>query len=122
LEVSEPTTENNDIYVIVKFTVRNTGNTPGSEIAQIYISWPSSSALTHPPLTLKAFSKVFLEVGATRSVEVHLDKYAVSSWHEDLERWVVEKGSYVISIGPSSQVLPLTARMTVWTGFEWTGL
>jgi beta-glucosidase len=122
LKVSEPTAEDNDISVVAKFTVRNTGNMPGSEIAQLYISWPSTSTLTHPLLTLKGFSKVFLEAGESRTVELHLDKYAVSSWHEGLKQWVVEKGSYTVSVGPSSQVLPLTATMKVGTGFEWAGL
>jgi beta-glucosidase len=65
---------------------------------------------------------MFLETGASRSVELPLDKYAVSSWSESLEKWVVEKGSYTISVGTSSQELPLTAKMTIRSGFEWTGL
>ncbi|KAH9994097.1 glycoside hydrolase family 3 protein [Russula compacta] len=122
LEVSEKCTGDNDIAVTATFTVTNTGDVAGSEIAQLYISWPSSSALTHPPFTLKAFSKIFLEAGASQLVELWLDKYAVSSWIESLNRWVVEDGSYTISVGPSSQVLPLTATMTVGSSFEWTGL
>ena len=122
LEVSKPSIRDNDIHVTVTFTVKNTGNIAGSEIAQLYISWPSHSALSHPPFTLKAFSKIFLEAGASRSVELPLDKYAVSSWSESSEKWVVEKGSYTISVGTSSQELPLTAKMTVRSGFEWTGL
>jgi beta-glucosidase len=122
LEVSEPSIRENDICVTVTFTVKNTGNIAGSEIAQLYISWPSHSALSHPPLTLKAFSKLFLEAGASRSVELPLDKYAVSSWSESSEKWVVENGSYTISVGTSSQELPLTAKMTVRSGFEWAGL
>ena len=122
LTVSEPSTRENDIAVTVKFTVRNTGNIAGSEIAQLYISWPSHSTLTHPPLTLKAFSKIALGAGKSGPVELRLDKYAVSSWIESSDRWVVESGSYTISVGPSSQELPLTATMTIGSGFEWTGL
>ncbi|KAH9994133.1 beta-glucosidase [Russula compacta] len=122
LEVSETSTRDNDIAVTVTFTVMNTGDIAGSEIVQLYISWPSPSALTHPPLTLKAFSKIFLEAGASQLVELCLDKYAVSSWIESSKMWVVEDGSYTISVGPSSQDLPLTATMTVGSSFEWTGL
>jgi beta-glucosidase len=120
--VSEPSKSEDDIAITVKFTVENTGNTAGSEIAQLYISWPSHSALTHPPLTLKAFSKIFLEAGGSRPLELRLDKYAISSWVESSERWVAESGSYMLSVGPSSQELPLTATMTIGSGFEWTGL
>jgi beta-glucosidase len=120
--VSEPSTSENDIAVTAKFTVKNIGNIAGFEIAQLYISWPSHSALTHPPLTLKEFSKIFLEAGESGLVELRLDKYAVSSWVESSERWVVESGNYTIFVGPSSQDLPLSATMTVGSGFGWTGL
>ncbi|KAI0265209.1 beta-glucosidase [Gloeopeniophorella convolvens] len=122
LEVSKPIFVDDDIDVTVIFTVKNTGSIAGSEVAQLYIAWPSSSALTHPPLTLKAFSKVSLDAGASQLVELHLDKYAVSSWYESLGRWAVETGSYKVSVGPSSQVLPQTATLAVEKGFEWNGL
>jgi beta-glucosidase len=102
-----------------RFMVRNTGSIAGSEIAQLYISWPSHSALSHPPFTLKAFSKILSEAGASRSVEL---RFAVSSWSENSEKWVVENGSYTICIGTSSQDLPLNATMTIRLGFEWIGL
>ena len=39
-------------------TVRNTGSVAGSDIVQLYVSLPSTSELTHPPLMLKKFAKV----------------------------------------------------------------
>ncbi len=57
-----------------------------------------------------------------RHVEMHLSKYAVSSWSESSEKWVVENGSYTIFVGTSSQELPLSATTTIRSGFEWTGL
>jgi beta-glucosidase len=71
---------------------------------------------------LKAFSKIYLEAGESAPVELRLDKYAVSSWRESSDRWVVESGSYTISVGPSSQELPLTATVMIGSHFEWTGL
>ncbi|KAI9513213.1 beta-glucosidase [Russula earlei] len=122
LKVSEPSTSKDDIAVATSFTVKNTGNIAGSDTAQLYISWPSPSALTHPPLTLKAFAKVSLAAGASELVTLQLDKYAVSSWNESSEKWIVESGTYKISVGPSSQSLPLLATMTVPSSFEWSGL
>jgi len=72
--------------------------------------------VSYPPLTLKAFSNIFFEARASRSVELRLDKYAVSSWSENSEKWVVENGS-----GTNSQELPSTVTMTIRLGFEWTG-
>lgn len=122
LEVSEPSPKENDIEFTAKFTVKNTGNIAGSEIAQLYISWPSDSALSQPPLRLESFMKLRLEAGEVRSAQMHLTKYAVSSWSESSEKWVVENGSYTVFVGTSSQELPLSATMTIRSGFEWTGL
>jgi beta-glucosidase len=122
LEVSEPSSRENDIEITARFTVKNTGNIAGSEITQLYISWPSDSALSHPPLRLKAFTKLRLEAGQACSAQMSLTKYAVSSWSESSEKWVVENGSYTIFVGTSSQELPLSATMTIRSGFEWTGL
>ncbi len=122
LEVSEPSTRENDIDITVEFTVKNTGSITGSEIAQLYISWPSDSALSHPPLGLKSFVKVHLDAGQVCIAQMRLTKYAVSSWSESSEKWVVENGTYTIFVGASSQELPLTATITIRSGFEWTGL
>jgi beta-glucosidase len=120
--VSEPSPRENDVEITAKFTVKNTGNVAGSEITQLYISWPSDSVLSHPPLSLKSFMKLRLEAGQVYFAQMHLTKYAVSSWSESSEKWVVENGSYAIHVGTSSQELPLSACMTIRSGFEWTGL
>lgn len=54
--------------------------------------------------------------------QMHLTKYAVSSWSEGSEKWVVENGNYTVFVGTSSQELPLSATMTIRSGFEWAGL
>ena len=100
----------------------NTGNIAGSEITQLYISWPSDSTLSHPPLRLQSFRKICLEAGQERVAQMHLTKYAVSSWSESSAKWVVENGSYTIFVGSSSQELPLSATMIIRSGFEWSGL
>ena len=66
--------------------------------------------------------KLRLEAGQVCSAQMHLTKYAVSSWSESSEKWVVENGSYTIFVGTSSQELPLKATLTIGSGFEWTGL
>ena len=122
LEVPEPRPRENEIEITAEFTVKNTGSVAGSEIAQLYISWPSDSSASHPPLRLKSFTKLRLEAGQVCFAQMHMTKYAVSSWNESSERWVVENGSYTVFVGSSSQELPLSATMTIKSGFEWTGL
>jgi len=111
------------IQVSAKLT--NTGAVVGSETAQLYISFPATSELTHPSLILKAFKKERdMQPGETRTVVFDLDKYAVSYWEERFDSWVVESGEYKVHVGPGSEELPLAGsfRIERREGFEWNGL
>jgi beta-glucosidase len=106
-------------------SLTNTGSVAGTEVVQLYVTLPpgSDTELTHPPLQLKSFTKVHdLQPGETRTVELGLDKYAVSYWEERIARWVVESGEYVIRVGPSSEVFRVSTTLTLEKGFEWSGL
>lgn len=103
--------------------VRNTGSLPGSEVVQLYVTLPKTSHLTHPPLQLKAFTKVRdLAPGVSQKVDLTLNKYATSYWDENLDRWIVERGEYAVGVGTSSDKLDLKASFFVEKGFEWNGL
>ncbi|EIM87989.1 beta-glucosidase [Stereum hirsutum FP-91666 SS1] len=118
-----PSSSSPDIKTPISFTLTNTGSLPGSEATQLYISFPSTSDLTHPPLQLRAFKKVHnLGPGESKVVELELDKYAVSYWNERLERWTVEKGKFEVWVGASSANLGLEGVLEVEKAFEWNGL
>ena len=105
--------------------VKNTGAVAGSDVVQLYVTLPTTSELTHPPLMLKAFVKVRdLAPGKSQVVSLHLDKYAVSYWEERIGRWVVERGDYLVRIGRSSapEDLTLSTTFSLEKGFEWNGL
>ena len=92
---------------------------------QLYVSYPTTSDLTHPPRLLKSFAKVRgVEPGETRQVNLKLDKYAVSYWEERIGSWAVESGDYKVYVGPSSDILPLSGSISVSRSesFEWNGL
>jgi beta-glucosidase len=100
----------------------NTGSRPGAGVAQVYITYPDSG-VTHPPLQLKAFSKANnLAPGESRRVDMDLDKYAVSYWHESGGRWQAQQGVYRVRAGGSSENLPLEGTFELQKGFTWTGL
>lgn len=123
LEIAQPSFSEKDLSLTASLTVVNTGNVAGSEIVQLYISMPTTSELSHPPLMLKTFAKVnMLQPGKSEKVELRLDKYAVSYWEERIARWTVEKGEYGIRIGSSSERLLLDGKFTLTQGFEWNGL
>jgi beta-glucosidase len=123
LELSKPVVSNGDLSLTASVVITNSGSLPGSEVVQLYITMPTTSDLSHPPLMLKSFAKVNgLEPGKSEKVELRLDKYAVSYWDERIARWIVEKGVYAVRAGPSSDRLLLEGMFKLTEGFEWNGL
>ena len=121
--VSKPVVSDGDVSLIASVTITNSGSLAGSEVVQLYIAMPTTSELSHPPLMLKAFAKVYdLEPGKSENVELRLDKYAVSYWEERISKWVVEKGLYGVKVGPSSDQLLLANTFQIIEGFEWNGV
>lgn len=106
----------------VSLQITNTGAVAGSEVAQVYVTLPATSELTHPPLQLKGFAKVNIEPGKSEVVQIQLDKYAVSYWDDRFSTWAVEKGEYLVRAGPSSDKLSLEATFVIEKGFEWQGI
>ncbi len=125
LSVSEPKVANGDVGITVSVKVTNTGSVAGTEVVQAYVSHPTTSEVTHPPLALKAFGKVpDLAPGKSETVTLSLDKYAVSFWEERISRWVVEEGVYRVRVGRSSapEALTLSGEFKIGKRFEWNGL
>ena len=56
---------------LVSFTVTNTGALAGTEIVQLYLSYPSAAG--EPKRVLRGFEEVPLEVGASATVTITLD-------------------------------------------------
>ena len=56
----------------VTFTVKNTGNRAGAEIAQVYAALPASAG--EPPKRLVGWSKVKLNPGESKDVTVDVDQ------------------------------------------------
>ncbi|KAF8577032.1 glycoside hydrolase family 3 protein [Ramaria rubella] len=123
LFLSKPSGVGASFTVTITAEVTNTGPVAGSEVVQLYTSFPSTSELTHPPRSLKAFAKVRLEPGQSKTVQFVLDKYAVSYWEERIQCWLAEAGVYTVHVGTSSEdVNTRAATFVVHKDFEWSGL
>lgn len=96
--------------VEVSFTIRNTGKMEASEVAQIYVT-DNECSQPRPLKELKGFEKVKLQPGKSQRVNVVLDKDAFSFYNPDLRDFVVEPGSFTISVGNSSDNLPLSGMI-----------
>jgi beta-glucosidase len=96
----------------ISFKVRNTGKRAGQEVIQVYVHDVQSN-LRRPEKELKAFRKISLDAGETKTVSIHLDKEAF--WYYDPAKngWIVEPGEFEIMIGASSRDLRLRAKATL---------
>ena len=96
----------------VSFTLTNTGERAGSEIAQLYVACPGSR-LFRPRRELKGFSKVFLQPGESRACVIPLDDKAFRYFHVGNHRWEVEGGTYTLEVGASAEDIRLSACLEV---------
>lgn len=98
--------------VSVSFDVTNTGSVAGAEVAQLYVSDPSTKVV-RPERELKGFEKVRLAPGETKHVTLNLDARAFSYWSEAKHAWAIDPGKFVILVGDSSENTPLHADVTL---------
>ncbi len=92
--------------VLVTVRVRNNGCRAGKEIVQLYVS-ASRSSVERPEKELKAFAKVMLEAGESKTVTLELDRRSFSFWDTESHNWKMGKGEFVLRAGGSSADLPL---------------
>lgn len=87
----------------VSFTVTNSGNTEGKEVAQIYVSAPHQK-MKKPIQELKAFAKTeLLQSGKSQTFSVTIPYYDLSSFDSVTSSWKLETGNYELRVGNSSQ-------------------
>jgi beta-glucosidase len=91
--------------VSVNFTLRNTGNRAGAEIAEVYASLPPSAA--EPPRRLIGWQKVQLNPGEGKQVSLKIQTQYLSIFDVDKDAWRLEPGDYAFFVGGSSENLPL---------------
>ncbi|MFU8853585.1 glycoside hydrolase family 3 protein [Micromonospora sp. SL1-18] len=109
LAVSPRLTPNGQVNVAVNVT--NTGSRTGSEVAQVYLSFPPQAG--EPPIQLKGFQKVTLRPGQTKHLTFHLNQRAFSIWNTKAAAWTTVDGTYTVRVGNSSGNLPLQAPVRV---------
>ena len=99
-----------DSEIAVQFAIRNKGQRAGSEVAQVYIRDPQSSAAIK---SLRAFAKTTLKPGESKLVNLKLGRRDFSFYDRVHGRWTVRGGSYEILVGGSSALLPLRTTINL---------
>jgi len=88
--------------VEVSVRVTNLGDRAGAEVVQVYVHDPEA-AVQRPVRELRAFSRLVLEPGESRTASFTLTARDLAYWHPGLRRWVVEGGTFVVEVGASSR-------------------
>lgn len=96
----------------VSFTVKNTGDVSGYEIAQLYVS-DKESTIYRPVKELKGFKKVWLNPGEAKEITIELSKRAFAFYNVNISDWCVESGEFDILVGASSADIRLSAAVNV---------
>ena len=111
LKVSADKIQDTDTLT-VSFTVKNTGDRDGAEVAELYVS-DLESTIFRPEKELKGFKKVFLKAGEAKTVEITLDKRAFAYYNVNIHDWHVESGAFKILVGASSRDIRLETAVEV---------
>jgi len=98
--------------VTVSFDVTNTGERPGAEVAQVYVS-DDHAKVERPAKELKGFDKVMLQPGETRHVSVSLDGRSFAYYDTQAKSWHIAPGKFGILVGDSSESLPLKGSVDI---------
>lgn len=96
----------------VEVDVTNAGKRAGKEVVQLYVR-DMEASFARPEKELKAFEKVSLKPGQTKTVTFTLDQEAF--WYFDTARngWAVEAGEFEILVGASSADIRLNGQVTL---------
>lgn len=83
------------------FTLTNTGDREGAEVAQLYVSDPVCSVM-RPVKELKGFKKVFLKPGESRRITLDIPVSSLAFYSEAQSQFVIEPGEFILQLGAST--------------------
>ncbi len=98
--------------LVVTVDITNTGKVAGYEIAQLYVR-DKESTVFMPEKELKAFEKIYLLPGETKTAKFTLSKRAFSFYNTVINDWTIESGDFELLVGASSRDIRQSATITV---------
>ena len=96
----------------VTFTIENTGNVTGAEIAQLYVG-KQSETVFRPVRELKGFTRVELAPGEKKEVRIAFDDKTFRFFDTRTNTWETESGMYEIMIGINAEKMVLKDSLDV---------
>lgn len=98
--------------VLFSVDVTNTGGRDGKEVVFAFVQNPQPDTV-RPLVELRAFEKIFLASGETKTVTFRLTERAFSSFDAAKDAWVVQGGTYRIQIRKDAETLLLETSVDV---------
>ncbi|MGB9780281.1 beta-glucosidase family protein [Caldanaerobacter sp.] len=103
--------EKRDEALQVEFEIKNVGNCPGKEVAQVYIKAPKGK-IDKPYQELKGFEKThLLNPGESQEIKIEIPLKSLASF--DGKDWLLEGGKYLVRIGSSSRDIRLIGSIEI---------
>jgi beta-glucosidase len=91
--------------ITVTCTLKNTGQYAGEEVVQLYLRQMVGS-VTRPVKELKAFEKIYLKPGESKTISFVIGKEKLSFYNQQMQ-WGTEPGEFRVMIGNSSDHIAL---------------
>jgi beta-glucosidase len=98
--------------VKVTFTVKNEGEMPADEVVQLYVSRPEAT-VEWPVKELKAFQRVTLAAGETKTVTLNVPVKDLRYWNEAKNAWDLEHGKLEVLVGSASDDIRVKTDVTI---------
>ncbi|MFG1877131.1 glycoside hydrolase family 3 C-terminal domain-containing protein [Sphaerisporangium sp. NPDC049003] len=92
--------------------VTNTGRSAGDEVVQLY-THQRSSRVAQPVKQLRAFQRVHLQPGQTKTVTLTFKAADLALWDVTRDKWTVEKSEHDIMVGGSSTAIRQRTTLSV---------
>lgn len=96
----------------VSLQISNTGQFDAEEVVQLYIGRPDSK-VERPMKELKAFQRVALKAGESKTVRILVPKDRLRHWDETTHGWAIEAGKADVYVGSSSQDIRLNGSIEI---------
>ena len=85
----------------LQVTLTNSGQVAGEEVVQLYLGFDNSS-VDRPVKLLRAFDKVHLDAGESKTVELEVKAKDMAWYNPEAKEWQVEHIDYQVYVGGSS--------------------
>jgi hypothetical protein len=92
--------------------VKNTGQLAGADAVQVYVGPPSHqpAGVQFAVRSLAQFDRVDLAAGQSQKVTMHVPARELSYWSEKSQKWVLDSGGRLFSVGDADQPARLPVR------------